>query len=394
MRSSQTFHPPTRLLLGPGPSNADDRVLRAMSAPVVGYFDPVMLEIMADIQRLLQLVFGTAHKAFPISGTGTSGMEAALANLLEPGEPVAIGVNGFFGDRMRQVAERAGARPVVMEAEWGRPIEAEQVEDAFKREAGLQVVALVHAETSTGVLQPLEEIHEIVRSHDAFLLLDAVTSLGGHPVEVDRHGVDLCYSGTQKALSAPPGLAPIAVSPRTAARIRARRHPVQSFYLDLALFEQYWGTAKFYHHTPPVSFYYALLEALRIVEEEGLQARFDRHRQNQAALVAGLEAMGLQMHVAPAHRLWTLTTVRIPEAANDAAVRRRLLTEFGIEIGGGLGALLGKVWRIGLMGKNACPANVLLFLTALERVLQAEGVPCGSGTRAADHIYRKAGSPA
>ena len=389
MGSSQTFHPPARLLLGPGPSNADDRVLRALSVPVIGYFDPVMLELMAEIQRLLQLVFGTQHKAFPISGTGTSGMEAALINLLEPGEPVAIGVNGYFGDRMRQVAERAGARPVLMEAAWGRPIEAEQVEAAFRREPAIRVVALVHAETSTGVLQPLEDIREVIRSRDALLLLDAVTSLGGHPVDVDRHGVDLCYAGTQKALSAPPGLAPITASPRAAARMRARRQPVQSFYLDLALFEQYWGANKSYHHTPPVSFYYGLLEALRIVEEEGLPARFERHRLNHAALVAGLEAMGLSMHVPAAHRLWTLNTVRIPEAVGDAAVRRRLLEEFGIEIGGGLGALQGKVWRVGLMGRNSCPTNVLLFLAALERALHAEGVRCGSGVAAADEVYRK-----
>ncbi|MFB3819401.1 MAG: alanine--glyoxylate aminotransferase family protein, partial [Candidatus Methylomirabilales bacterium] len=346
MTMSRAFHPPARLLLGPGPSNVDERVLRAMSAPVIGYFDPTMAEIMGEIRRLLNLAFGTQNRAtFPISGTGTAGMEAALVNMLEPGDRVVVGVNGFFGDRMLQIVERAGGVPVPIQAEWGRPIAPEQVRDALARQSAVRLVALVHAETSTGVLQPLGEIRDVVRERGAFFLVDAVTSLAGHPVEVDRHGVDVCYSGTQKAVAAPPGLSPMTFSARAVEHARTRRRTVQSYYLDAALFQQYWEAAPFYHHTPPVNFYYALLEALRMVEEEGLEARYERHRVNHLALVAGLEAMGLRMHVEPAHRLWTLNAVRIPDGVDDARVRRRLLGEFGIEVGGGLGSLKGRIWR-------------------------------------------------
>jgi alanine-glyoxylate transaminase/serine-glyoxylate transaminase/serine-pyruvate transaminase len=390
MPMSKTFQPPFRILLGPGPSNVDDRVLRAMSAPVVGYFDPAMLELAGEIQRLLNLGFGTANRAtFPVSATGSGGMEAALINLIEPGDKVAIGYNGFFGDRMLQIVERCGGVPVKVEAEWGRPVLAEQFEEALTRERPVKILALVHAETSTGVLQPLDDLRALCENFGALLLVDAVTSLAGHPIQVDRHGVDVCYSATQKALNAPPGLAPLTLSERAVEAIRKRKRKVQSYYLDVALFEQYWGTNKFYHHTPPVSLYYAILEALRIVEEEGLEARFERHRVNSLALVAGLEAMGLTMLVEPGYRLWTLNAVRIPKGADDAVVRGRLVKEFGIEIGGGLGALKGQIWRIGLMGMNSTPNNVLLFLTALEQILRSEGVSCGSGLPAAEEVYRK-----
>jgi alanine-glyoxylate transaminase / serine-glyoxylate transaminase / serine-pyruvate transaminase len=390
MPMSKTFHPPFRILLGPGPSNVDERVLRAMSAPVVGYFDPSMLEIAEEIHRLLNLGFGTANRAtFPVSATGSGGMEASLINLIEPGDKVAIGYNGFFGDRMVQIVERCGGVPLKVEADWGRPIFPEQFEETLKRERPVKIVALVHAETSTGVLQPLDGLRALCDSFGALLLVDAVTSLAGHPIQVDRYGVDACYSATQKALNAPPGLAPLTLSERAVEAIRGRKRKVQSYYLDVALFEQYWGTNKFYHHTPPVSFYYAILEALHIVEEEGLEARFERHRVNSLALVAGLEAMGLTMHVEPAYRLWTLNAVRIPQGADDAVVRGRLVKEFGIEIGGGLGALKGQIWRVGLMGMNATPNNVLLFLAALERILRSEGVSCGSGLSAAEDVYRK-----
>ena len=389
MTMSKSFQPPYRLLLGPGPSNVEDRVLRAMSAQVVGYFDPVMTEIAGEIGRLLRMAFGTANRAtFPISGTGTSGMEAALVNLLDPGDKCVIGHNGFFGDRLVQIAERCGGVPVPIAGEWGRPIFAEQVEAAVKREGKVKAIAVVHAETSTGVLQPLEGLRQIADRHGAYLLVDAVTSLGGHPVEIDRHGVDVCYSGTQKALSAPTGLSPITLSDRCLDLLRKRPRKLQTYYLDLALFEQYWAGNPFYHHTPPTTFYYALLEALRIVEEEGLEARWARHRLNHRALVAGVEAMGLAMHVEPAYRLWTLNTVKIPEGVDDAKVRGRLLKEFGIEIGGGLGTLKGKVWRIGLMGVNSRPYNVLLLLAALERILPAEGFSCGSGVAAANAVYQ------
>ena len=389
MTMSKTFQPPFRLLLGPGPSNVEERVLRAMSAQVVGYFDPVMMEIAGEIGRLLRVTFGTSNRAtFPISGTGTAGMEAALINMLEPGDKLIVGHNGFFGDRMLQIVERCGGVPIPMAAEWGRPILPDQVETACKREGKVKGIAVVHAETSTGVLQPLDGLRQIADRCGAYLLVDAVTSLGGHPVETDRYGVDVCYSGTQKALSAPTGLSPITLSDRFLDLIRTRPRKLQSYYLDLALFEQYWAGNPFYHHTPPTTFYYALLEALRVVEEEGLEARWARHRLNHQALVAGVEAMGLQMHVEPAYRLWTLNTVKIPEGVDDAKVRGRLLREFGIEIGGGLGSLKGKVWRIGIMGVNSRPNNILLLLAALERILPSEGFSCGSGIAAANAVYQ------
>ena len=389
MTMSKAFQPPFRLLLGPGPSNVEERVLRAMSAQVVGYFDPVMMEIAGEIGQLLRVTFGTSNRAtFPISGTGTAGMEAALINMLEPGDKLIVGHNGFFGDRMLQIVERCGGVPIPMAAEWGRPILPDQVETACKREGKVKGIAVVHAETSTGVLQPLDGLRQIADRCGAYLLVDAVTSLGGHPVETDRYGVDVCYSGTQKALSAPTGLSPITLSDRFLELIRTRRRKLQSYYLDLALFEQYWAGNPFYHHTPPTTFYYALLEALRVVEEEGLEARWARHRLNHQALVAGVEAMGLQMHVEPAYRLWTLNTVKIPEGVDDAKVRGRLLRDFGIEIGGGLGSLKGKVWRIGIMGVNSRPNNILLLLAALERILPSEGFSCGSGIAAANAVYQ------
>ena len=390
MRSTRTFHPPVRLLLGPGPSNVEERVLRAMAAPLIGYFDPTMPEVTGEIRRLLQAVFGTTSAAtFPLSGTGMSGMEAALVNLVEPGDTVVVGHHGFFGDRMLQLVERCGGISVPVAAAWGEPIPPERFEAALAKHPEAKVLAVVHAETSTGVLQPLDGLSALADRYGAFFLVDAVTSLGGHPVEVDRQRIDVCYSGTQKALSAPPGLSPVTFSERAMAHIRGRRRPVQSFYLDVALFDQYWSTNRFYHHTPPITFYYALLEALRMVEEEGLEARYARHRRNHLALVAGIEAMGLQMHVAAPHRLWTLNVIRIPEGADDARVRGRLLTEFGIEIGGGLGDLKGKVWRVGLMGVNSRRANVLLVLAALERILCSEGVSCGSGLAAAGEVYAR-----
>ena len=390
MSTASAFYPPARLLLGPGPCNVEPRVLQAMTGQMIGYFDPALNTLIGEIHRLLTLVFGTANQVtLPISGTGTAGMEAAACNLVAPGDAAVVGVNGYFGDRIAQIVERCGGRAVRVEAEWGRPILLEQVEAAFRSTPEARLLAVVHAETSTGVLQPLEGLRRIADRHGALLLVDAVTSLGGHPVEVDRHGVDACYSGTQKALSAPPGLAPITLSPRALERIRQRRSGVQSFYLDVPLFAQYWETQQVYHHTPPLSFYYGLLEALRIVAEEGLETRYARHRHNHQALVAGLEAMGLAMHVEAAHRLWTLNVVRIPAGVDDGKVRGRLVQEFGIEIGGGLGSLKGKVWRIGLMGLNSNPQSVLLLLAALERILPAEGYRCGSGIGAANAVYAR-----
>jgi alanine-glyoxylate transaminase/serine-glyoxylate transaminase/serine-pyruvate transaminase len=388
MSTAPAFHPPARLLLGPGPCNAEPRVLQAMSGQMIGYFDPALAPLVGEIHRLLKLVFGTANSVtLPISGTGTAGMEAAVCNLVAPGDAVVVGVNGYFGDRIAQIVERCGGRAVRVEVEWGQPIPPERIEAAFAATPEARLLAVVHAETSTGVLQPLESLRGIADRHGALLLVDAVTSLGGHPVEMDRHGVDACYAGTQKALSAPPGLAPLSFSPRALERVRGRKAGVQSFYLDVPFFAQYWETRTVYHHTPPLSFYYGLLEALRIVAEEGLEVRYARHRKNHLALVAGLEAMGLAMHVEPPYRLWTLNVVRIPAGADDARVRGRLLRDIGIEIGGGLGSLKGKVWRIGLMGMNSNPQSVLLLLAALERVLPAEGYRCGSGIAAASAVY-------
>jgi len=381
------FHPPHRLLLGPGPSPVEDRVLRAMSAPVLGHLDPVFLSCMTDVQHLLRYVFETQNRVtFPVSGTGSAGMEAALANLLEPDEEVIIGIHGFFGERMYEMATRLGARPIRVEAEWGRPLDEREIRAALDRSRA-RIVCVVHAETSTGVRQPLEPIAQLVAEREGLLIVDAVTSLGGHPVGVDRLGIGVCYSGSQKALSCPPGLAPITFSEAAVEKVRRRKRAVPSWYFDVSLIERYWGSERSYHHTAPISLNYALREALRIVAEEGLEARWQRHEQNARALWAGLEAMGLQLFVPHEYRLWTLTTIRVPEGVDDARVRARLLEEFHIEIGGGLGPLRGKIWRVGLMGAGSTRRNVLLLLSALESVLRREGFRCGSGVSAAVEAY-------
>lgn len=385
------FHPPRRILLGPGPSNVDDRVLRAMSAPLVGHLDPLFLRVMDEVQDLLRHVFETQHRVtIPISGTGSAGMEAAFANLIEPGEEVLVGCNGYFGERMYEMVGRVGGKVIRIEAPWGEAIPKGRIAEALKDHPKARLLALVHAETSTGVLQPLEGLRELLADRDGILIVDTVTSLGGHPVGVDRHGIDVCYSGTQKALSCPPGLAPITFSERALAKVKARPSKVQSWYLDITLIDQYWGKDRVYHHTAPVSMVYALREALRIINEEGLEARWARHQLNHRALVAGLEAMGLELFVPPEHRLWTLNTVKIPEGVDDARVRRKLLETFDIEIGGGLGPLKGRIWRIGLMGSGSTANHVLLLLGALEQVLASEGFKGGSGVSAANAVYGEA----
>lgn len=384
------FNPPRRILLGPGPSPVDDRVMRAMTAPVLGHLDPLFLRLMDDIQTLLRYVFETENRlTIPISGTGSAGMEATVANLLEPGEEIVVCVNGYFGERMCDMVSRLGAKPVRVEAEWGRIIDLDKLRAAWKNSHAKALFA-VHAETSTGVLQPLAPLREIANEREGFLIVDAVTSLGGHAVSVDRHGIDGCYSGTQKALSCPPGLSPVTFSERAVTKIKARKNKPASWYLDVGLVANYWGSERTYHHTAPISMNYALREALRIVAEEGLEARRRRHELNHRALVAGVEAMGLKMHVAPGERLWTLNTVCIPDGVDDARVRRRLLEEFDIEVGGGLGVLKGRVWRVGLMGSGSTMNNVLLLLAALEKCFAGEGFKArGSGVSAADEIYSK-----
>ncbi len=388
------LNPPRRILLGPGPSPVDDRVLRAMSAPLLGHLDPLFVRAMDEVQVLLRYVFETNNRlTIPVSGTGSAGMEAAVANLLEPDEEIVICINGYFGERMHEMALRVGARPIRVECEWGGPVDLEKAR-AVWRASNASVLFAVHAETSTGVLQPLEPLREIVDERDGLLMIDSVTSIGAHPIGVDRNRIDACYAGTQKALSCPPGLAPVTFSDRAVEKIRSRKTKVCSWYLDTNLLTAYWADAgggqRTYHHTAPITMNYGLHEALRMVAEEGLDERARRHRRNHRALVAGIEAMGLSMQVDPDFRLWTLNAVRIPEGVDDARVRSRLLEEFNIEIGGGLGVFKGKVWRIGLMGAGSTENNVLLLLAALEKALAHEGYRVlESGVSAANDFYTR-----
>lgn len=389
-KTYEAFRPPRRVLLGPGPSPVEDRVLGAMAAPVLGHLDPLFLRCMDDIQELLRYVFETDNRVtVPISATGSAGMEAALVNIIEPGDEVVVCIHGVFGERMLDIVERAGGRPVIVRADWGRAIARTDIEAALES-SNPRALAIVHAETSTGVLQDMTGLAELVHARGALLVVDAVTSLGGHPVGVDRNGIDVCYSGTQKCLGAPPGLAPITFSERALERIRARKSKVQSWYFDITMVEKYWGSDRTYHHTAPISMNYALREALRIVSEEGLEARWRRHELNHRALVVGVEAMGLEMNVAREHRLWSLNAIRVPAGVDDARVRGRLLNDSNIEIGGGLGPLKGKIWRIGLMGSGSSRENVLLVLDALQRALSAEGFACAPGVEAASRVYASA----
>ena len=387
-QSYERFNPPKRILLGPGPSPVDDRVLSAMAAPVLGHLDPLFLSCMDDVQSLLRYVFEIQNRVtIPISATGSAGMEAALVNVIEPGDKVVVCINGIFGERMRDIIERAGGKPIVVEAKWGEAIDVNKIESALKSSSNPRALAIVHAETSTGVLQDLTGLSGMAHERGALLIVDAVTSLAGHPVSVDRNGIDICYSGTQKCIGAPPGLAPITFNERALDRIRSRASKVQSWYLDITMVERYWGDDRTYHHTAPISMNYALREALRLIHEEGLEARWRRHELNHRALVAGIEGMGLQMAVASEARLWSLNAVSVPEGVDDARIRGRLLEE-NIEIGGGLGPLKGRIWRIGLMGSGSTRENVLLVLDALHRALNAEGFKCASGIDAAKAVYQ------
>jgi alanine-glyoxylate transaminase/serine-glyoxylate transaminase/serine-pyruvate transaminase len=374
------FAPPTRLLLGPGPSEVHPRVLRAMSAPLVGHLDPAFIEMMDDVKAMLRQVFRTANElTFPVSGTGSAGMEACIVNVVEPGDQVVIGVNGVFGTRMADVVERAGGVAIRVEAPWGRIVRPEQVEAALRNCTRPKLVALVHAETSTGAWQPLPDAARLAHEHGALFLADCVTSLGGAPVEIDAWGVDLAYSGTQKCLSCPPGLAPVTFGPAALDAIARRKSAVRSWYLDVGMLRKYWGEERVYHHTAPISMNYALREALRVVLEEGLEARFARHRRNHEALVAGLAAVGLGLASEEGHRLPMLNAVTVPDRVDEARVRGRLLDEYGIEVGAGLGPMKGNVWRIGLMGESSRRGNVLRVLAALEDALRAEGHPAEPG---------------
>jgi len=364
--------PAPRLLLGPGPSNAHPRVLAAMAQPLLGHLDPAFLAIVDEVQARLRRLFATSNPlTIPLSCTGSGGMEACLANLLEPDDALVVGVAGVFGERMCDVAARIGARVTRVDAEPGTVLEAGAMSEAIAR-VRPRVVSFVHAETSTGAWQPVAEIAAAARSAGALVVLDCVTSLGGLPVELDAWGIDAAYSGTQKCLSCPPGLSPASFGPRALARVAERRRRVQSWYLDVCLLSSYYGSERVYHHTAPISAIFGLAEALRLVEEEGLPARFARHRRAAQRLVAGLAPLGFAPLVAAAHRLPMLTSVRLPErvlAGGEAPLRRRLLERHGIEVGGGLGKLAGRIWRIGLMGENAREEPVDRLLEALRTEL-------------------------
>lgn len=362
--------PSPRILLGPGPSTASPRVLRAMATPLVGHLDPQFLALMDEVQQLLRFVFQTENElTIPVSGTGSAGMETSLCNFIEAGDHVLIAINGYFGERLYQMANLYGAQVDRLERPWGQVFDPTEIESALKKKK-YKLVALVHAETSTGALQPgIPEIAAAAHQQGALIVLDTVTSLGGLPVEIDAWDVDIAYSGSQKCLSAPPGLAPLTVSERARQMLRSRKTPVANWYLDLTLLDKYWGQERTYHHTAPISMNYALREALRLAAEEGLQARFARHRTNAELLWEGLEALDLSMLVPLQNRLPTLTTPRVPPGVDELVVRQRLLNEFNIEIAGGFGPLKGQIWRIGLMGFSSRPENVLLLLSALEHIL-------------------------
>ena len=385
------FNPPFRILLGPGPSDVHPRIFRAMTKTLVSHMDPVFMEVMDDIQKGLRYVFEAENAlTLPISGSGTAGMEAAMVNMIEPGDRVLVCSAGFFGERLRQIAGRAGGQVQMIEAPLGKAVTLDQLRQAIEKKRP-KVVALAHVETSTGLAQPLEGLAQLL-GDDILTIVDAVASLGGQSVNVAANGLDFVYSGTQKCLGCPPGLAPVTLSEKASRRLRSRKVPVQSWYLDLSMIEKYWSSERQYHHTGPISMHYALRESLRIIEEEGLANRFERHRKNHLALVAGLEAMGLEMFVERDLRAWTVNTPKVPDGIDDATVMSRLLERYGIEIVGGLGDLKGKIWRIGLMGHSSQRNNVLLLINGLEEILSEMGfgLTPGAGARAAMDSYQKA----
>ena len=379
---SRSFYPPQRTLMGPGPSDVSPRVLGALARPTIGHLDPLFVELMDEVKALLQYAFQTENQlTLPVSAPGSAGMEACFVNLLSPGDKVIVCQNGVFGGRMQENVERCGATAVMVQDDWGQPVSVDKVAAAFDAHPDAAILAFVHAETSTGVRSDAEALCALARERGALSIVDTVTSLGGIELQVDAWGADAVYSGTQKCLSCIPGLSPVTFSPRAVERIQNREHKVQSWFLDMQLVMGYWGGGgkRAYHHTAPVNDVYALHEALVMLQEEGLAAAHARHRHNHEALVAGLEAMGLAMAVAPEHRLPQLNSVLIPDGVDDAAVRTILLREFDLEIGAGLGALAGKTWRIGLMGFASSERNVLYCLAALEAALAREGAPIKAG---------------
>ena len=389
--SAGPVNPPVRLLMGPGPSAIHPRVIQALAAETVGHLDPYYLQLMNGMQAMLREVFRTKNEmTMAISGTGSAGMEAVVANLVEPGDPVVICINGVFGARMADVAQRCGAQVTKVERPWGEVFTPADLKDALSK-VKPKLVGIVMAETSTGAWQPIEEVSSLVHDAGSLLLVDTVTALGGIPVEVDGWKIDAVYSGTQKCLSCPPGLAPVSFSAAAMQKIQLRKTKVQSWYLDVTMLSQYWGSERVYHHTAPINMTYALYEALRLLLEEGLEASFERHHRCHLALKGGLSAIGIPYAAAEGHQLPMLNAVQIPSGVDDLKMRKSLLDRFGIEIGGGLGAFKGKVWRIGLMGHTARPGNVLLFLGALEHLLAEFGhrFPAGAGVAAANAEFAK-----
>ncbi len=383
------LNPSPRLLLGPGPSPVDPRVLAALGTPLLGHLDPEFVALMDETQELLRYVFQTTNRlTLAVSGTGSAGMETVVVNLIEPGDRMLVCVNGVFGGRMQDVATRAGAEVSVIERPYGEVFDPDEVRAALHR-VRPKVVGIVQAETSTGAWQPIEEISKLAHEAGALIAVDTVTGLGGIPVEIDKWEIDAVYSGTQKCLSCPPGLAPVSFGPRALDVLGRRKTKVQSWYLDLSMIQRYWGSDRVYHHTAPISMNFALREALALVVEEGLEARISRHALNGKALHAGLAAMGLELATVEGHRLPQLTCVKIPDGIDDLVVRKRLLSDWGIEIGGGLGPFKGKAWRIGLMGHGSRQSSVTLVLAALETCLRDLGFQLepGAGLAAAGGVY-------
>lgn len=394
--SVSSFNPPNRMLMGPGPSDIHSRVLQALGRPVIGHLDPEFVIMMDEIKVLLHYAFQTNNElTLPISAPGSAGMETCFVNLVEPGDTVIVCVNGVFGNRMVENVERSGATAIKVEDDWGTPISLDKLEDALKAHPESKIVAFVHAETSTGVQSDAAAIAKLAREHGQLTIMDAVTSLTGTPVLVDEWQIDACYSGTQKCMSCVPGISPVTFSKRALDVIRGRNHKVQSWFMDMNLVMGYWGgggQTRSYHHTAPVNALYALHESLVMVKEEGIENAWKRHAHMHNALKAGLEVLGLDLLVEEKYRLPQLNTVKIPDGIDEAQVRRRLLNEYNIEIGAGLGALAGKVWRIGLMGQSSSPRHVTLVLAALEGVLTDMGVSLkGSGaSQAAQKVLLKA----
>lgn len=373
---TKSFQPPKRVLMGPGPSDVHPRVLAAMARPMIGHLDPAFIELMDDIKRLLKYAFRTENElTMAVSGPGTAGMETCFVNLVEPGDEVIVCQNGVFGSRMREMALRCGAQVIVVEDAWGRAVSPAKLETALQQHPGVKLAAFVHAETSTGALSDARTLVELAHRYGCMAIVDAVTSLGGSPLCVDEWGIDAVYSGSQKCLSCTPGLSPISFSERAVVAIRNRRTPVRSWFMDLGLVMAYWGgtSKRSYHHTAPINPLYGLHEALVMLAEEGLEQAWARHRCNHEALKAGLEAIGLEFIVPETERIPHLNAVRIPGGSDDARLRRRLLDEYGLEIGAGLGRLAGKIWRLGLMGYSSRPENVIFCLEAFESVLGSTG---------------------